>query len=394
MKAIQFTAGIVLLVAAEILRIYFIMPLPGSQSENAVDVAYFIHTNIFYIRTVGWLITLFPLVHFYWVGRTPAKMIVTACLLGYILVFYLFNYKFQADKMFYQPDKVVFTSSADTVKNQQQLVLGVTSKGESRAYPIEIIGYHHQVRDTLAGELVMITYCTVCRTGRAYSPIVDGQPQTFRLVGMDQFNAMFEDETTGSWWRQVSGEAVSGPHKGKRLREIPSQQMTLSAWLSLYPESKILLPDSGFADNYSKMAKYDEGLSESALVGRDTSSWNEKSWIIGVQLGESSRAYDWNEVLSQRIIHDDIDGVKLLVTIASDSATFHVFERDSLSFETAVSGMTDIQTKSTWDDHGRAISGPLSGKRLKEVQAYQEFWHSWRTFHPRSTRFSAPATDL
>jgi hypothetical protein len=40
----------------------------------------------------------------------------------------------------------------------------------------------------------MITYCTVCRTGRVFSPDVDGKPETFRLVGMDHFNAMFEDE--------------------------------------------------------------------------------------------------------------------------------------------------------------------------------------------------------
>ena len=43
----------------------------------------------------------------------------------------------------------------------------------------------------------MVTYCTVCRTGRVFSPIVEGQPETFRLVGMDHFNAMFEDEGTG-----------------------------------------------------------------------------------------------------------------------------------------------------------------------------------------------------
>ena len=70
----------------------------------------------------------------------------------------------------------------------------------------------------------MITYCTVCRTGRVYSPIVNGKLEKFRLVGMDHFNAMFEDETTKSWWQQATGIAIAGPLKGSRLEEIPSHQ--------------------------------------------------------------------------------------------------------------------------------------------------------------------------
>jgi hypothetical protein len=47
-----------------------------------------------------------------------------------------------------------------------------------------------------------------------FSPVVDGRSETFRLVGMDHFNAMFEDASTHSWWRQANGEAIAGPSKG------------------------------------------------------------------------------------------------------------------------------------------------------------------------------------
>jgi hypothetical protein len=63
----------------------------------------------------------------------------------------------------------------------------------------------------------MITYCTVCRTGRVFEPVVNGKFEKFRLVGMDHFNAMFEDVTTKSWWRQVTGEAITGKLKGQQL---------------------------------------------------------------------------------------------------------------------------------------------------------------------------------
>ncbi|MFM9653974.1 DUF3179 domain-containing (seleno)protein, partial [Streptomyces galilaeus] len=76
---------------------------------------------------------------------------------------------------------------------------------------------------------MIATYCTVCRTGRIFSSTVDGVPEKFRLVGMDHFNAMFEDARTKSWWQQATGKAITGKQKGKQLIEMASQQMSLAS---------------------------------------------------------------------------------------------------------------------------------------------------------------------
>jgi hypothetical protein len=388
-RTVQFTVGIVLLIALEILRVYFIMPFPGSQRSESIDLAYFIHTNIFYFRMVGWLIILFPMLYFFWMGRRRAKVLTAIGLAAYIFIFYLFNFRFLADKMFYQPRHKVFASASANKIPDDDLVLGVRVNNEAKAYPIEVIGYHHQVRDTVGNEPVMITYCTVCRTGRAYRPFVDGQPEQFRLVGMDHFNAMFEDASTGSWWRQVSGEAIAGPAKGKTLPEIPSEQMTLKAWLELYPGSGILQPDTTFNDRYKGLEKFDEGTTESDLIGRDSLSWKDKSWIVGVQLGMHSRAYDWNDLMAQRVINDTLAGTQIVVVLEPDSASFHVWERDSLHLAIDTSGeqLKDLQTGSAWNWQGRSTQGTLEGKKLPVIQAYQEFWHSWKTFRPQTTAY-------
>lgn len=39
----------------------------------------------------------------------------------------------------------------------EKIVIGVVREGEARAYPIQFIGYHHQVLDTLAGKPIMVT---------------------------------------------------------------------------------------------------------------------------------------------------------------------------------------------------------------------------------------------
>ena len=386
-RSLQLLAGLLLLVALEVLRVYFIMPFPGSQRSETIDVAYFLHHNIFYFRIIGLLIILFPAIHFLWLGTTLSKWLTGIGLVIYLYLFFLFNYKFMADKMFYQPKHKTFSGANASKISKDDLILGVSLNDEAKAYPLEVIGYHHQVRDTVGNEPLMITYCTVCRTGRAYSPVIDGKGEEFRLVGMDHFNAMFEDRSTKSWWRQVSGEAIAGPLKGRNLKEVPSQQMTLQAWLEIHPDTKIMQPDSTYKHQYEELKDFDKGNTESKLLKKDSLSWNDKSWIVGIQLGMHARAYDWNDLLRQKIINDTLAGVGILVAVEPDSASFHVWNRDSLQFIYDGQSLKDIQTRSSWNWQGKAVEGSLKDHRMPVIQSYQEFWHSWNTFRPQTTRY-------
>lgn len=294
--------------------------------------------------------------------------------------------------MFLQPRSLKFASASSNKVKQDKLVIGVEINGEAKAYPIQLIGYHHQVRDTVGGRPVMVTYCTVCRTGRVFSPVVQGRAEQFRLVGMDHFNAMFEDGTTGSWWRQATGEAVAGPRKGMVLEEIPSAQMALSAWLRMHPKTAILQSDSLFRKEYAELADFDKGTIKSGLEKRDSLSWKDKSWVIGVVQGKEARAYDWNELIARQIIQDQLGGTPLLITLERDSTTFHVWDRrvngTALRFERSGEPpqIRDTGTGSIWDMDGVCVDGSLKGSRLNALPAYQEFWHSWKTFHPWTTR--------
>ena len=74
-------------------------------------------------------------------------------------------------------------------------------------------------------------------------PVVKGHHEKFRLVGMDHYNAMFEDATTESWWRQATGEAVAGPLKGEVLPEWKSMQLTVRKLFELYPDALVMQAD-------------------------------------------------------------------------------------------------------------------------------------------------------
>ncbi|HVV73000.1 MAG TPA: DUF3179 domain-containing (seleno)protein, partial [Verrucomicrobiae bacterium] len=98
-----------------------------------------------------------------------------------------------------------------------------------------------------------------------------------------------------------------------------------------------------------------------------------------------SKVYDWNNLLRDRVIPDTIGRLHLLITIEPDNRTFYALTyNDSLSFQydSGTSTIRDTNTGSTWQPSGSCTDGPLKGAQLQRVQAYQEFWHSWRTFHP------------
>ncbi|QMW03507.1 DUF3179 domain-containing (seleno)protein [Spirosoma foliorum] len=398
-----FLIPILLLIILEVMSVYFIMPFPGSQlgltdaesgpaSLGRVELAYWLHKNIGWLRIVGLLLLAYPAFSIIIKPRrTWHRYLAGGLVLLYGAVLYQVNMEMMADHMFLQPIHKRVVPMSENKIPLNKLVVGYQSMGQATAYPIQLIGYHHQVRDTVGGEPVMITYCTVCRTGRVFSPVVRGQADEFRLVGMDHFNAMFEDKRTGSWWRQATGEAIVGPLKGKSLTELTGRQMTLGEWAAEHPNTRVLQADPAFAEKFDGMKNYERGLSKGNLTRRDSASWKPKSWVIGVERSGASKAYDWNALETKRILNDVLGNEPLLLTMAPDSVSFGAWSRrvgvKTLEFQYANKKLTDKETGSVWTWRGHCIAGALVGQRLTAIpKAHQEFWHSWRSFHPDTER--------
>jgi hypothetical protein len=375
-----FYLGIIGLIIFEILNVYFIMPMPGSQQIRSIDFAYFLYTYRWIFRFTFGFLMLLGILQAY----RSKKWLPTLALLVVIGVCYAFNFQMAADSMFYQPSNLQMLKAKQNKIPKDRLILGVNINGEAKAYPISLIGYHHQVRDTLGGKPIMVTYCTVCRTGRVFEPLVNGKPEKFRLVGMDHFNAMFEDETTKSWWRQANGEAITGELKGTHLPELEAQQTSLTTWLKLYPDSKIMQPDSKFKDNYDSTTKYESGKSKKELTGTDSLSWKRKSWVVGIEIEKESIAIDWNRLKKEKVINIQLSQKPLVVVLANDNKSFFAFERPDEQMKFSLKNDSLISQKQRFDLKGTNTDLKIS---LKKVNAYQEFWHSWQTFHPNTHRY-------
>ncbi len=62
------------------------------------------------------------------------------------------------------------------------------------------------------------------------------------------------------------------------LPELPSRQVTLRQWVTLYPRSLVMQADTNCANEYARDSAYERGTSRNALIGTNSASWQEKSW--------------------------------------------------------------------------------------------------------------------
>ena len=389
-KPYLFWIGIAFLLLPGLIHAYLLMPFPGSQNLNAITISYYLEKVVTPLRVLGGLVIIWYTVANFSSNSRGGKIVKASVLALGLISFYFTDFKFQAERMFEEPQTVKFANFINNNVPESTVIIGVVNNGVAKAYPLNYLGYHHKIQDNVGNQLVLVTYCTMCRSGRVYSPIVNGKRQNFRLVGARHYNAIIEDETTKTWWYQATGKAAVGQLKGSQLQELPYEQSTLAAWISKHPGSLILQPDHHYLNGYNELRNYDRLQAvdkDSTLKNKD--SLVRKSWVVGLVINGHAKAYDWRQLFKRRFVNDSFNQINLLLTLEKDSLTYHSFNRSVngkvLHFNLDKSGqLTDLETASLWDWDGLSTSGILKGSRLSKVQSYQEYWHSWKYFHPNT----------
>ena len=389
-KPFLFWAGILLLVVPGLIHAYLLMPFPGSQDINAITVAYYLEKIVLPLRIAGGILIVWYLFKYFSKNTMSGKIVKGLALALCLGSFYFTDFMYKAETMFEEPQTVKFANAINNKVPESFVIIGIVNNGVAKAFPIVYLGYHHKVQDNVGDEPVLVTYCTMCHTGRVYSPIINGVRQNFRLVGARHYNAIIEDAGTKTWWYQATGNAAVGRLKGLHLQELPYEQSTLGAWLDKHPGSLVLQPDKRYLRNYSDLKNYDRLQAidkDSTLKNKDTLI--RKSWMVGVIINGQAKAYDWRRLSKKRLLNDEVNHIPLFLAIEDDSLTYHAYNSivngKTLHFKLDTTGMfTDQETASVWDWDGLSTSGILKGNRLNKIQAYQEYWHSWKHFHPKT----------
>lgn len=204
------------------------------------------------------------------------------------------------------------------------------------------------------------------------------------------------DDETGSWWQQVTGEAILGPLKGRRLKQVVHDEIAFSVWKDEQPAGRVLKPDERVANKYEP-ADWEERYLK--LPVPSSSSIDEglppRTLVIGVAVGPESKAYPFSKLQQHLLILDDVGGTAVLLVMDDHKQSFRVFDRSidgrALEFfaktDTSPVLFVDAETGSEWDFGGRAISGLLAGKQLRKLPAFSDYWFDWKTYHPSTMIF-------
>lgn len=351
-----------------------------------MDLAYAMWSSIGIIRIVGAVALAVSVFFVPDEARLAALMWAVPALALWGGIYWLFNHYWVGRVKFPPIGQKVFANAKDNALDLGLQVIGVERNGVAKAFPANMLYFHHQIPDEIDGNPIWVTYCGLCRSGRVYDLRVDGNTLTFSLIGAISYNATFRDSITGSWWRQETGEAAKGPLRGRVLEDVAFEQMTLGNWLDKHPDSTVLQYDPAFVGPYTftaKLLSYEASKPAWHMVG-------DPPLVLGVVIDGAARAYDWSQLKSRGLVNDSVAGTDLLVLTDPEQVTGAVYDRSldgrSLSFERAEDGtITDTETGSSWDHFGRCTKGKLKGKALGLIQSYQQYVRGWITFHAQTT---------
>lgn len=269
------------------------------------------------------------------------------------------------------------------------MVMGIVSGGEARAYPLGMMLRYQLVNDTLNDEAIALTYCAACNTGLAFSRQVADQILAFDHSGLLLDNALvLVDRATGSQWSQARLQAVEGPLTGTRLQLLATNQVPWSEWAALYPQTHLVL------DPRAPQRPATAAFVVPTLPDPGTPTYDSmRGYVVGVTLDDESVAYAVELIKTAGLVQSNEAVSKPLVLVALDAeGTVAVWERTLegrvLTFESEAEHLRDQETQTLWDKRtGLAIEGPLQSKQLTPAAIWITDWRGWFDLYPETLLF-------
>lgn len=181
-------------------------------------------------------------------------------------------------------------------------------------------------------------------------------------------NAMtWYDHETDSIWSQPWGRAIIGDYKGVQLDLLPSQVTTWGNWRKTYPQSQVMTNDIEILEYIDIQFN--------------------PVFVIGLVLGNDSKAYYFKDVDSLGVVNDMLGDVPVVVWAGDEiyQAYVRIVDGRTLTFSLDGDDLVDEETASRWDPNlGLALSGPLAGTALQPVPSLSSFDWAWVDFYPDS----------
>ena len=218
---------------------------------------------------------------------------------------------------------------------------------------------------------------------------VDGQALHFHLAGINNQNFIMKDEETGSWWQQVTGEAILGPLKGRRLKPVFMDELAFAIWKREQPQGRVLKPDEKIVakGEYAPPDWEDRMLRVPVATRLTPTTLGQRELVVGLTVNDSSKAYPVAALQKQNPIIDSIGGTPLVLVLGEDGKSIRAFDRNVEGHEREFFLKQDASPLKLIDDQGSEwdFAGTASnGKRLQQITVLKDYWFDWQTYNPKT----------
>ncbi len=228
------------------------------------------------------------------------------------------------------------------------LVFGVSINGDTRAYPLRIMGWHEMFNEVIGGVPVALAYCTLCGSGILFETKVPGrsEPLVFGSSGfLYRSNKLMFDRATHSLWNQFTGRPVSGElvDCGIELVQRPVVIDAWTNWRTANPETRILSLNTGHRRDYGSGVVYRAYFGSDDLmfpVNVDQSLHRQKDYVFGVRQFGGAKAWPISAFAKNPVINDGLLDRPLVLIGNAATRTARAYERGALSFTGDVGGLT------------------------------------------------------
>ncbi|MEM9596755.1 MAG: DUF3179 domain-containing protein [Acidobacteriota bacterium] len=293
---------------------------------------------------------------------------------------------------------------ADEVRylKDDEEIFGIEIDGDARAYPLRILDWHEMLNDTVAGQPVTLSYCTLCGSGVLYSTrLPDGRTFRFGTSGLlYRSNKLMLERESRSLWSNLTGEPVVGPQVGSglQLEYVPHTRTTWADWKRRHPETLVVKIDRDLKEVARKHGfDYRPGEADERRRNVSFPVWKKndvlprEEEVYALRLDGAAKAYPLETLLKTGIVNDTV-GDRPVVLVADDgTGAVRAYERGNLEFQGDGEVLVGTGGVRYRVEEGRlAPVDAEAGEPLRRLPGHFAFWFGWYAFFPRTEVWEGP----
>ncbi len=267
------------------------------------------------------------------------------------------------------------------------LVFGVSINGDTRAYPLRIMGWHEMFNAVIGGVPVALAYCTLCGSGILFETKIKGRNKPF-VFGSSGFlyrsNKLMFDRQTNSLWNQFTGKPVVGKLVGKgiELQQRPVVITTWKAWKTQNPDTKVITLNTGHSRNYGSDVVYNDYFASPELMFPaivDQTQFRQKDYVFGVRAFGGAKAWPLKAFRKEPVINDALGGQELVLIGNDVTRTVRAYQRNGKTFKHSSKGALSSADNVKWAITEDALVGN-NGEKLPRVAGHIAYWFAWNGY--------------